>query len=630
METTTQPLRLGEYLVSKGLLKPDDLAWALEIQQRTRERLGQILISRGLVRRYDLYQALAELWECPFVDLLHHPPDASLMEGLDPSSLLDLQMIPWQKTEKGLEIATSRRPDAALYEEAARFFKGSIAGFRVTTEWDIRQVVMRHFRSDVVAEATYGLYHRKANESAHTVFTKWQFIALGIILFGILLGLAVDARSTLVILNAPINFFFLAGILFKFVISLVGARDDAQDQIAVSEADVKALKESELPTYTILVPLYREANVIQTLLENLSRLDYPPEKLEIFLLIEEDDEETFQAAKRARPNDNVYFVIIPHQIPKTKPKACNVGLFFAGGDYLVIYDAEDRPEPDQLKKAVVAFKKGPPELICVQAALNYFNSRENFLTRMFTLEYSYWFDYMLVGLNRLGLPIPLGGTSNHFRTDRLRELGGWDPFNVTEDADLGIRAAVEGYKVGVINSTTFEEANTHVGNWIRQRSRWIKGYMQTMLVHLRDPIGLIKRVGLKQALAFFLLIGGTPLTFLASPWMWAMFLVWLMSGTKSFDILFPGPVLYVSLFNLLVGHMVAIYLNMLAVFRRQYYDLIPWALLNPFYWILHSIAAHKALWQLFSRPFFWEKTLHGLSRQVIFSKPVSESGSTMG
>lgn len=149
-------------------------------------------------------------------------------------------------------------------------------------------------------------------------------------------------------------------------------------------------------------------------------------------------------------------------------------------------------------------------MVCVQAALNYFNWNENFLTRMFTLEYSYWFDYLLPGLDRLGLPIPLGGTSNHFKTEKLRELGGWDPFNVTEDADLGIRAAMRGYTVGVVNSTTYEEANNRVGNWIRQRSRWIKGYMQTTLVHSRNPWRLLRQVGPWKFLGFFLLIAGTP------------------------------------------------------------------------------------------------------------------------
>src|SRR5690606_1849148 len=211
--------------------------------------------------------------------------------------------------------------------------------------------------------------------------------------------------------------------------------------------------------------------------------------------------------------------------------------------------------------------------------------------RMFTLEYSFWFDYLLPGLDRLRLPIPLGGTSNHFRTDVLRELGGWDPFNVTEDADLGIRAAMHGYRVGIINSTTFEEANKHVGNWIRQRSRWIKGYMQTALVFSRDPVGLVRRAGVRQTLGFVLLVAGTPLIFLFQPVAIALTAGWLLTRTQMLEPLFPPWLLSLSLFNLLIGNALAIYVNMFAVFKRRLHPLVGFALLNPVYWLLHSVAA---------------------------------------
>lgn len=597
--------------MARGLLRPEDLEWALRIQGETGERLGQILISRGLIRRLELYRALAELWECPFVDLTAQPPDPELVRRYPSRDMQEAWMIPLRWTEEGLEVATARRPDDALRAEAKARFGIPVARFWVTTEWDIRQVLLRVFRSEIVAEAAYGLYYRRPEESAHTVLTPSQFAALAALLVLILIGLVFALRPTAIALNAAINLFFLAGILFKFIVSLVGARYERVE--AITPQEVAALSTDELPRYTVLVPLYREAAVVPGLIENLARLDYPPEKLEVFLLIEEDDPETLEAAKAARPPGHFFFIRIPPGMPRTKPKACNVGLCFAAREFLVIYDAEDRPEPDQLKKAVIAFRKGGPDLVCVQAALNYYNARENFLTRMFTLEYSYWFDYMLAGLYRLRLPIPLGGTSNHFRTDRLRELGGWDPFNVTEDADLGVRAAVAGYTVGVINSTTYEEANTRVGNWIRQRSRWIKGYMQTALVHSRHPFRMLRRLGLRQTLGFFLLIAGTPLTFLSAPWMWGMFVIWVLTGTRGLDPFFPPPVLYMSLINLLFGNGIGIYLNMLAGFKRRYDDLIPCAVLSPFYWVLHSIAAYKALWQLFTRPFYWEKTLHGIS-----------------
>ena len=214
-------------------------------------------------------------------------------------------------------------------------------------------------------------------------------------------------------------------------------------------------------------------------------------------------------------------IIVPRSQPQTKPKACNFALRFARGEYLVIYDAEDRPEPDQLRKVVATFRRSPPNTACLQCRLNYYNAGENWLTRMFTLDYALWFDQVLPGLERLGMPIPLGGTSNHFRIDVLRELHAWDPFNVTEDADLGIRIGQKGYRVGVVDSTTFEEASCRTGQWLRQRSRWIKGYMQTLLVHTRRPLHFIRTSGVLGFLGFVFFIGGTVLAGLLNPVFWA-------------------------------------------------------------------------------------------------------------
>uniref|UniRef100_A0A831X893 Glycosyltransferase n=1 Tax=Thermorudis peleae TaxID=1382356 RepID=A0A831X893_9BACT len=604
--------RLGEALVQRGLLRHKDLEQALQLQRRTGDRLGRILIALGLVRRWQLYQVLAELWGHPFVDLLREPVDHHLARHFDPEDLVARRCIPVRREGGAVLVATAEPPSPALAELVRSALGPVEVKPVVTTDWDIDYAIRRVFRETLLDRATMGLYYHNPSESARTVFTRWQLGALVALGLGIAAGLHLATTLTLIALVALVNVGFMANVLFRFVVSMAGAQFEHVQ--AIGDEEVAALRDEELPTYTILVPVYREANVIGPLIENLRHLDYPASKLEILLLLEEDDEETIAAARAARPPETVTFVTVPNGEPKTKPKACNVGLFFAKGEYLAIYDAEDRPEPDQLKKAVIAFRKGPPELVCVQAALNYYNATENVLTQMFTLEYSYWFDYILPGLDRLRLPIPLGGTSNHFRTDLLRQLGGWDPFNVTEDADLGLRAAAKGYKVGVINSTTYEEANSRYGNWIRQRSRWIKGYMQTILVHTRNPVKLVRATGWRNLFGFVMLIGGTPLTFLCVPILWALYLAWLLARSQLGQALFPPAVLYVSLFNLLIGNGLMIYLNMLAVFKRRLYSLIPFALLNPLYWMLHSIAAYKALWQLLTRPFYWEKTLHGLSR----------------
>jgi len=626
-EVRQQPL--GRLLVEKGLIDRAQLARALEVHMRTGDRLGSVLMSLGFIKRKELYGVLAQLWGHPFIDLITSPPDPAVARRFAPELLTELRFIPVavhvsSGGQEWLHVATSDQPTERIAEEAKRVMGRNVEVlWSVTTDWDIDKALSDIFHSELVTTATMGLYFRNSEESAYRTFRKWQVVAAAAGLLLLLLGVFFLTAVTLIALSAIVNGAFLLSIIFKLVTTAAGAEGERVQ--AVSDEDVAALADRDLPTYTILLPVFREANIVGLLMENLRRLDYPASKLEILLLIEEEDVETLEAARAAQPPETVTFVIVPDGMPRTKPRACNFGLFFARGEYLVIYDAEDRPDPDQLKKAVIAFQRGDEKLICVQAALNYFNVNENFLTRMFTLEYSYWFDYMLPGLDRLKLPIPLGGTSNHFRTEALRQIGGWDPFNVTEDADLGIRASAEGYRVGVVNSTTYEEATSQVGNWIRQRSRWIKGYMQTTLVYARNPIGLVRRVGLKNALGFAMLIGGTPLTFLFTLPLWILFVAWVVFSLP-LDVFYPKVLLTIGVINLFVGNGLMVAINMVGIVRRKYYGLLPFALGNPVYWMLHSFASYKALWQLITKPFYWEKTNHGMSK---ISAPVPADDSTI-
>jgi hypothetical protein len=605
-------MRLGDLLLQRGLLTPAQLEIALAQQRRTGERLGRLLLTLGFVTRLQLGDALAARWGLPFVTVDPATVEPGPAQRFPLDATLRLRAVPLRDDGTTLLVATALEPGRELRDTLAVVYPDRQLDLRVTTEWDIDRAIAAVHRRKVVDASIYGLYYRDQTESAYTVFTLPQYLSFAALSLLLLAGLWVAPIGTLLALNIPVTMFFLAVIVFRTIVGIRGAATETA--ITISPSELEALDPAELPVYTILVPAYREERVIGTLVRSLAALDYPKDKLDVILLFEEDDAATLAAAKAAAPAANVRFLVIPSGDPQTKPKACNVGLLFAQGEYLVIYDAEDRPEPDQLKKAVLAFRRGSPRLACVQAALNYYNWNENFLTRMFTLEYSFWFDYLLPGLDRLGLPIPLGGTSNHFRTDVLRELGGWDPFNVTEDADLGIRAAMHRYRVGIINSTTYEEANKELGNWIRQRSRWIKGYMQTALVFSRDPLALVRRAGLRQTLGFVLLIAGTPLIFLLQPIAVGLTITWLVTRTHAFAPLFPPWLLYLSLFNLLIGNALAIYVNMFAVFKRRLFVLVLFSLLNPIYWILHSVAAFKALGQLFTRPYYWEKTVHGLTR----------------
>lgn len=476
---------------------------------------------------------------------------------------------------------------------------------------DIVETIVESFSEELVESAADGLYQQDPGLSAREVLSRGQkaWALLGLI---VLVGLVVLwPIGTVVSIVAVASVIFLASTLFKFSVALRGSRFDLVRR--VSDDEIRAVRDEDLPIYSVLVPVFREAGVVGRLVANLGRLDYPAHKLEIIVLVEEEDVETREAIEASHPPENFVVVTVPKGSPQTKPRACNVGLEVARGEFLVIYDAEDAPEPDQLKKTIVAFSHASPETVVMQAALNYFNARENVLTRLFTLEYSYWFDYMLAGLDVRDLPIPLGGTSNHFRTRALRELGGWDPYNVTEDADLGIRASALGYRVGVVDSTTMEEATSAIGIFIGQRSRWIKGYMQTALVHARRPGTLIRQIGLRRFGSFALLIAGTPLTFLGVIPFSILLVASLVLAGWSIAPVFPPIVLWLSLLNFLIGNALMIYLNMMGPFKRGAFSLVGWAILNPAYWLLHSVASYKALWQLITKPHYWQKTEHGTS-----------------
>lgn len=611
------PKKIGEILIDHGFITKAQLDEALEYQNVSKGRIGWILAALGFINRMQLYEVLAVHFGLEFrndTDLLIKEMDMALIPDIKREEVMEYQVLPF-KREKDTIVALTAYPDSAntLVFLKERFKVSSVRQILIT-DLDLTNIAEKIYRDAILDKAIYGLFYRKPEESAYSVFSKTQVIILGILFFIALIWAYFSVLSLFIFFNLFIQVFYTIAIVFKFVISLAGVRSEITK--LVTDEEVKALKDEDLPVYTILIPAYKEAKVIGLLINSLKKMDYPQNKLDILLLLEENDKETFEAAKKNRPPGNWRFLIVPASQPTTKPKACNYGLFFSRGKYLVIYDAEDIPEPDQLKKVVAAFRKGDKNIICYQGALNYFNKNENILTRLFTLEYSYWFDYLLPGLDRLKLVIPLGGTSNHFDIEKLRGLGGWDPFNTTEDADLGVRAYAEGYKIGVINSTTFEEANSNVSNFIRQRSRWVKGYMQTWLVYSRHPLRLLKTIGFRGWLSFNLFTGLSPFVNLVNPITWIVFIIWVLTRTKLIEPLFPPVILYMSLVNLLIGNFLGIYLNMVAVFKRKDYRLLFYAYLNPPYWILQSIASYKALWQLFTRPFYWEKTHHGITKHV--------------
>lgn len=467
-----------------------------------------------------------------------------------------------------------------------------------------------------------GVVHKKKHFITHTTlhhyfsaldtFVLWQkvFIAIMVVLF--LAGLLLNPLLTGIIFISFISILYFIDVIFNFF--LVMKSLITPPEIFSSREEMLAIDDSSLPLYSIFCPLYKESQVLPHFVAAIEKMEWPKNKLEVLLLLEENDQETIDVARNMNLPDYVKVVVVPHSLPKTKPKACNYGITYAHGEYIVIYDAEDIPDPWQLKKAYLGFKKSPPNVLCLQAKLNYFNPNQNILTRLFTAEYSLWFDVSLPGLQSINTSIPLGGTSNHFRRQDLVDLRGWDPFNVTEDCDLGVRLFVKGFRTAIIDSVTLEEANSNFKNWLRQRSRWIKGYMQTYLVHMRNPFNFLKKNGW-HAVIFQLVVGGKIAFMLINPLLWittiAYFTLTEYVG-ETIRSLFPIWIFYIAVVSLVFGNFLFVYYYMIGCAKRNHYQLIKYVFFVPIYWIMVSMAAVIAIYQLFVKPHYWEKTHHGL------------------
>jgi cellulose synthase/poly-beta-1,6-N-acetylglucosamine synthase-like glycosyltransferase len=456
------------------------------------------------------------------------------------------------------------------------------------------------------------LAHRRPEWSAREPLTRVQRILLLVGAVAAIAWVALSPASAARIAVLLCTIFYLAATVYKLALIRAGEHSDAMYHFGPAELAARNVR--PWPMYSILVPLYREPETLRRIVQELREMDYPADRKDVQLLLEADDASTLEAARTLDLPPGFRITVVPHSFPRTKPKACNVGLHQARGDYLVVYDAEDRPEPDQLKKAVMAFEASPPRVVCVQSCLNYYNPEQNLLTRWFAAEYAAWFDMQLPGLAALHAVIPLGGTSNHFITAVLRSLHGWDAYNVTEDCDLGVRLSRTGHETRMVATTTWEEACSSFRFWIRQRTRWQKGYIQTYCVHMRCPLRLLRELGPIGFLHFQLLVGGAVFSSLINPVFWAMALLWFALRPAALSALFPGPVFAAGALCLFAGNFIFVYCNLLGCYQRRYDRLMAANLLTPVYWLMMSYSGWRALLQFFRDPFQWEKTQHGLDQ----------------
>ena len=583
------------FLAGLGL-DPACLLWAAARGQRLGIAPHRCLIAAGWISAAEYAVALGQRLGAPMVRAARLDPRVTLHQALRQG---------WCRAvlADGARVMLCRLSGplpAALLARRLQYAAGTLA---LATDADYQNIVLGHFAPEVSRFASETVPEAQSSRTGLSDGQRWLALWLACVLGP--LALAFPA-VVLTLIPLLLGLAFLASTVIQLSTCIVGYPDAAPP---VERHDHR------LPDYSVLVPLHREAGVVDDLVAALRRIDYPPEKLQILLVVEQHDLETQAAIRKAAMPAHMRMFIAPSGAPKTKPRAINAAMPFVTGELVVVYDAEDRPDPMQLCAAAATFRRAGPDVACLQARLAIDHAGDTWLTRLFTIEYAALFDVTKAGQARMGLPVPLGGTSNHFRAGVLRDLGCWDAWNVTEDADLGIRLAARGYRVVDLNSTTGEEAPTHLRPWMHQRARWLKGWMQTVIAHSRAPLATLAAMGPVNAFAAFASSLGVVVGIAFAPLFHAI-VAWrigagaFLANASWLDLLADALVLVLGS----AGIMATFLPPVLGVIKRRRPDLLPWIVLLPAYHLLMAAAAWRALYELVKNPHGWNKTTHGVAR----------------
>ncbi|MFQ5624298.1 MAG: glycosyltransferase family 2 protein [Paracoccaceae bacterium] len=596
--------RLGEILVESGALDPTFLKHALAFQALHICPLGDLLVAENFVTPQELVRALSRQWSIGRVDLAVAPPDRDLVARSDVLACIAAACVPWRQIGDTVIMALADPARAAEYAVLAPGRPGRIA-FAVADRRQILAALAALREDDLVMTALTRCH--AAYSSRFLMSRPRRFGALAVLLAALASAAAFPATAFAALLawvmlaNAATTTLRLSAIFGRF----------RRNRRGTAAAPERRLSCRRRPIVSILVPLYRESATLPDLLACLGALRYPKSLLDVKIILEADDSETAAWLKGRRLPGWVDILRVPPHPIRTKPKAMNYALPFCRGEIVGIYDAEDRPEPEQIDKVVDHLLNAPADVACVQGVLDFYNRGQNWISRCFAIEYAIWFRVLLRGIQELAIPIPLGGTTVFFHKPKLIEMGAWDAHNVTEDADLGMRLARFGYRCEMVATTTWEEANCVLPGWIGQRSRWLKGYALTWITHMRHPRVLLRDLGFWRFAAFQVLFLGAITSYLATPFHWLMWGDLLGLAQVNWSALPPWvrPAAYTSM---LVGQSVMLSLVAVAVSGGGRRRLAPWILLLPIYWPLGAVAAYKALFELFAAPFHWRKTRHGL------------------
>ena len=608
VKTTNTARLLGRQLIEEGHITTTDLVHALEQQSKMDAQLGDILVANGALSSQTLLETLAMQSNAQHVDLNNDPCHASLSNILSAQICLKHQVVAWLRMGNSVLVARSH-PDKfdvlrAEMKEAPFTFLPVIADPR-----QIQSQITRLYGEQLAEQALVHVPdHDSCRNWGQANLLKSRKVALGAVAVLFTIAIFPDVALSIAMLWAALT--LLLTIIIKgsgFLVHITGK----------SRPPAHTLKDvnARLPCVSVMIPLFHEPEIADALITRLENLTYPKPLLDIVLVLEAADEITRTALQRIQLPSWIKVVVVPDAKGlTTKPRAMNYALDFCRGTIIGVWDAEDAPEPDQIEKVAARFNEAAPNVVCLQGMLDYYNARQNWISRCFTIEYATWWRVVLPGMARLGFVIPLGGTTLFFRRKALEKLGRWDAHNVTEDADLGVRLARYGYVTELIPTVTYEEANCRPWRWVRQRSRWLKGFMITYCVHMRDPKSLMRNLGFKRFMGLQMIFLATFSQFAFAPVLWS-FWVTIFGYTHPIQNVLGETAILALIVLFFIAEILTITMGMTAVCAPNRRHLMKWVLTMPLYFTLGTLASYKALYEMIVTPFYWDKTEHGVSKK---------------
>lgn len=597
---------IGHHLLIDGAVSPRDLAIGLERQSEIAAPLGEILIDEGVLTRAQMLRALAQQFNAQLVDLDKDPPALRLAQKIPVATCMRHRVVPWLQVDDVLLVATSAPAEfPTLKAELA------LVGLQVlpviADEGAILRQLQRLFGPQLAINASTRVPPAQSCRSWEIHPLRRRFWAGGVLT---LLALAF-ALAPLWVMTVAILWAFVT-LVMSTILKTAAFVSQMRHRARVTPIIPPKIAEPfVMPRISMLVPLLKEKEIANALVKRLQLLTYPKPLLDVVLVLEANDTITKDTLKRTKLPDWIRVIEVPqaHNL-MTKPRALNYALDFCRGQIIGVWDAEDAPEPDQLQKVARRFRDAPENVACLQGVLDYYNSRKNWISRCFAIEYATWWRMILPGVARLGLVIPLGGTTLFFRRPILERLCGWDAHNVTEDADLGVRLARQGYVTELIDTTTFEEANARAWPWVKQRSRWLKGFLITWCVHMRQPRRMLADLGFIRFLGVQTLLLATFSQFLLAPLLWSFWLS-LFGMPHPIALTLGTTVMWSMIAVFVFAELLNLTVSMIAVSGPTHRHLMRWCLTLPLYYPMATLAALKGLHEFVVRPFYWDKTMHG-------------------